>query len=104
MSKTLRDDKRLAYGRRWFEYHCYEGEDSADAELWHRTHQRVSVLQSNGGVSCGSSWYCDMPRSYLVRFADGFEGQVMDDELLAEPSEFYRPDYKKGGIDIAIKA
>ncbi len=37
---TTKDDKRLARGRRWFEYHCYEGEDSSDAELWHHTHQQ----------------------------------------------------------------
>ena len=86
-------DKRLAYGRRWFEYHCYEGEDSADADIWHHTHQPVKVLSKSKGVSCGSSWYCDMPRTYDVKFADGFECVVLDDELLADPTEFDRPDY-----------
>jgi hypothetical protein len=80
------NDKRLAGGSRWFEYHCYEGEDSADAELWHHTHQKVEVGERVEG--------CDVP-VYHVVFADGFEGDVFNDELVGDPSEFYRPDYKK---------
>ena len=83
-------DRRLARGRRWFEYHCYEGEDSGDAELWHHTHQQVQVLkkiQDAHDKDCEVSMYC-------VRFSDGFEWDVWDDELVKSPSEFYRPDYK----------
>ena len=81
-------DKRLARGRRYFEYHCYEGEDSSDAELWHHTHQLVEVL----------SKYKDMDefetgRLYQVRFADGLEYEVWDDELMKSPTDYYRPDY-----------
>ena len=85
------DDKRLANNRRWFEYHCYEGEDSSDAELWHHTHQQVAVLHKHQNI--------DEPivgKMYRVRFGDGLEYDVCDDELLKSPKDFYRPDYSKG--------
>jgi len=28
----------------WFEYHCYEGWDSADVEAWMHSHQQVEVI------------------------------------------------------------
>jgi hypothetical protein len=81
-------DKRLAWGRRLFEYHCYEGEDSCDAELWHHTHQRVTVLRRLKDAD---------PEliMYRVVFQDGFEYDVFGDELVRSESEFERPDYKK---------
>ncbi|KKK98328.1 hypothetical protein LCGC14_2643830 [marine sediment metagenome] len=79
-------DERLARGRRWFEYHCYEGEDSSDAELWHHTHQEVIVLARIPN--------CDTSRMYHVEFTDGFKWDVFDDELIASPKDFERPDYK----------
>ena len=72
--------------RRWFEYHCYEGEDSADAELWRHTHQRVAVLNNLYPQET------DIPM-HRVRFDDRFECSVFDDELLTSQSLFYRPDY-----------
>ena len=84
-------DKRLARGRRWFEYHCYEGEDSCDAELWHHTHQQVIILNKIIGNDP------EVGRMYRARFTDGFEYDVCDDELLKSPSGFTRPDYKNGG-------
>ena len=81
-------DRRLARGRRLFEYHCYEGEDSSDAELWHHTHQPVTVLAKVGaGVEFGGI------RMYRVRFSDGFEYDVFDDELVASSAEYERPHY-----------
>ena len=77
-------DGRLARGRRWFEYHCYEGEDSCDAELWHHTHQQVVVLSKLKDT--------DMPM-YRVCFSDGFEYDVFDDELVRSPEDFSRNDY-----------
>lgn len=71
---------------KWFEYHCYEGEDSGDAELWHRTHQQATIL---GEVSADP----EIGKMYRVRFADGFAGDVFADELVDTPSEFHRPDY-----------
>lgn len=84
-------DKRFARGRRYFEYHCYEGEDSGDAELWRHTHQQVEVLNKIPD--------CDESRMYSVRFNDGFEYDVFDDELMKTPKEYFRPDYisSKGG-------
>ncbi len=83
-------DMRLANGRRYFEYHCYEGEDSADAILWHHTHQQVEVV----------SKYADMDeyetgRLYKVRFTDGLEYDVWNDELMRSQQDYYRPDYIK---------
>lgn len=85
------DDGRLARGRRWFEYHCYEGEDSGDAELWHRTHQQVVVLRKLKVPE-----ECDHENSpmYHVRFEDGFEYDIFGEELVSSPEEFERPDYK----------
>jgi len=85
------NDARLARGRRLFEYHCYEGEDSADAELWHRTHQPVTILAR---LNKGSKYLEE--RMYRVRFADGFEHDVFDDELVATTADYYRPDYTGG--------
>ena len=84
--KANHDNKRLAPGRRWFEYRCYEGEDSGDAALWHHTHQQVEVLQPLA-IDEGE------PAMFSVRFPDGLQYDVFDDELLANKSEYERPDY-----------
>lgn len=87
--ETMRKyDKRLARGRRWFEYHCEESETSCDAKLWRHTHQKVEVLYKEDDVDEG-----DVGRIYMVRFADGYEYDVFDDELVKNPTDFYRPDY-----------
>ena len=86
------EDKRLARGRRWFEYHCYEGEDSSDAKLWHHTHQAVKIIRKLRNIEEVDE--ADVGRMYKVIFADGFEAHVTDDELVKSPSDFYRPDYK----------
>lgn len=70
----------------WFEYHCLEAEDSADAALWHRTHQRVTVLRP---LALRESDY----EMYEIRFADGYVGHVMADELMRSRKQFCRPDY-----------
>ena len=82
-------DKRLARGRRDFEYHCYEGEDSSEALLWHHTHQKVEVLHKLTDID-----KYDVGKMYRVRFADGLEYDVGDDELMKSPEDYYRPDYK----------
>ena len=81
-------DKRLARGRRYFEYHCYEGEDSGDAIVWHHTHQKVEVLRR---VNLNHIEF----KVYRVRFADGLEYDVFGDELMKSPADYYRPDYKQ---------
>ena len=82
-------DARLARGRRLFEYHCYEGEDSGDAELWHHTHQPVTVLlrTQHGHHDSGT------PTMYRVRFADGLESEVFNDELVASETDYERKGY-----------
>ena len=84
-------NNRLARGRRYFEYHCYEGEDSSDAELWHHTHQQVEVLRKLKNIEEVDE--ADCSRMYEVKFPDGFTYNVCDDELVKSPQDYYRPDY-----------
>jgi len=83
---------KLAGKKRWFEYHCYEGEDSSDAEAWHHTHQQVQVLSKLDDAEVIGD--CDPIGMYKVRFPDGLEYDVFGDELMTSPKQFYRPDYK----------
>jgi hypothetical protein len=73
---------------KYFEYHCYEGEDSNDAELWHHTHQKVKVLHELTDIDE------EVGKIYRIRFPDGFEYDVFEDELLNTPSEYERPPYE----------
>lgn len=72
--------------RAWFEYHCWESEESADAELWHHTHQQVEILRI---LTPDESDY----EMYEVRFADGFTAHADWDELYNTKKKFWRPDY-----------
>ena len=60
-----------------FEYHCWESDESTDAELWHRTRQPVTVIRQLGPDEVDE----EIGRMYHVRFQDGFEGDVFEDEL-----------------------
>lgn len=90
----------------WFEYHCWESEDSNDADLWHRSHQKVTVVAE---YECdGQREYlptfedrCEagMPLTYGVRWSDGHQGAVWEDELLTGPEHYYRPDPPKRSDD-----
>jgi hypothetical protein len=81
----------------WYEYHCNESHDSPDAPLWYRSHQRATVIEMADGQE-----FLDMtqaeraesghPLTYRVRFKDGFEGVAYEDELIADPKDFCRPD------------
>jgi len=75
---------------KWFEYHCYEGEDSNDAELWHHTHQQVAILYP---IDQAKADMAEVGKMYRVRFSDGFEYDVFADELSSSPKKFRRPDY-----------
>lgn len=78
----------------WFEYHCYEGHDSADAEIWYRSHQQVTVLKivENGGADTPEERaYVGHPALYKVRFKDGLEWDVFEDELMLSQKYFQRP-------------
>jgi hypothetical protein len=82
----------------WFEYHCYEGHDSCDAEIWYRSHQKVKVL-SISELGVGDTKYERLmegqPRVYKVRFKDGLEWDVFEDELMESRTEFSRPEPPK---------
>jgi hypothetical protein len=85
-----KDDKRCAKGRRWFEYHCYEGEDSCDAKLWHHQHQEIIVTRK---LNIPKEVDYGIGNMYHVQFNDGFECDVFEDELILSPNKFTRPDY-----------
>lgn len=93
-------DLRQPGQRLWFEYHCNESVDSAHFFLWQRTHQQVDVikLDPNGEEPepgstlierCENGMCC----CYIVRFDDGLETTVFEDELLNSPEQFCRPDF-----------
>lgn len=86
-----------------FEYRCYEGHDSGDAQAWYRSHRPVTIL---GPEHDNEAWHKDwddegfagrgaegMARSYRVKHdTDGFEHSAWEDELLTHPKHFVRPD------------
>lgn len=81
----------------WFEYHCLESDKSSDVDIWYHSHQKCHVISV-------SQWSHDtleerledaQPRTYNVRFSDGFECDIFEDELMNSPEEFYRPDPPK---------
>lgn len=82
----------------WFEYHCEESPNSADAKLWYRSHKQVKVLGVGGcepaslEMSLAERIEAAMPVTYVVRFfEDGFVGEVFEDELVSGPEAFQRP-------------
>jgi hypothetical protein len=90
----------------WFEYHCFESPASADAEVWYRSHQKVLVLKietEGGGDTPLERGENGEPRTYRVRFSDGFEYDVFEDELLNSPDDFERPDPPKKRYSIKEK-
>ena len=77
----------------YFEYHCWQSHDSADADLWYRSHQPVSVVaidrDSNGaGDTLEERSDNGEPRTYHIQFADGHRGAAFEDELLTDPAHF----------------
>lgn len=82
----------------WFEYHCFESDASADAPAWRHSHQRVTILKEvesearDAGLKAAErqkeGWLC----VYRVRFEDGLEWDVFEDELLTNPRFYSRPD------------
>lgn len=76
----------------WFEYHCNESPASPDAPAWYHSHQKVLVLRRGNDEH---DKFPEEPKIYTVRFNDGLEWDVFDDELLNSPQEFYRPDPPK---------
>lgn len=82
--------------RLFFEYHCWEDQDSADADLWLRSHQRVTVVAREVNDGAGLSWRDRMESgqqyTYHVLFDDGSTGTVFEDELSPTPDTWTRLD------------
>lgn len=80
----------------WFEYHCNESPDSPDAPAWYRSHQRVVILslQENDGAGLTREERAEwgQPYTYTVRFPDGLEWCVFEDEISETQAEWERPD------------
>lgn len=78
----------------WFEYHCFENCNSSDAEVWYHSHQQVKVLSisviGNGHTPQERAENSE-PRVYKVKFKDGLEWDVFEDELMNSKEDFYRP-------------
>jgi hypothetical protein len=86
--------------RFWFEYHCWESDQSGDAEVWYHSHQQCTVLSFADCDPCffptivgrGEAGHCLL---YRVRFDDGLEWDVFEDELMTSKDNFCRPDPPK---------
>lgn len=82
----------------WFEYHCFESEESCDAELWHRTHKKIKILklvEKGAGRTKKSRLENGQPAVYSVQFNDGRIFDAFEDEILDSKKQFTRPAYKK---------
>ncbi len=78
----------------WFEYHCFKSIASSDATLWYHSHQKcivLEVLEPGNGKTVQEREENGEPREYRVKFKDGLEYDVFEDELLESETEFYRP-------------
>lgn len=99
------DGLRKVGDKVWFEYHCKESHQSSDAIIWYHSHQQVTILAgpsfddeplANEKLSIIPPTLRDraetaMGLMYRVRWNDGLEYDVFEDELLDCSSEFYRP-------------
>lgn len=93
-NKTHWKPGELAY----FEYHCSQSHTSCDAEIWYRSQQPVVVLETIekgvGRTMLKRNEYA-IPRLYKVRFLDGLEYGVFEDELFTSP-KWFDPVYAPG--------
>jgi hypothetical protein len=98
--KTAIENLRYPGDELFFEYHCNESHDSAHAQWWYRSHQKVKVigLAPNDGMDTPSlkeRGDGGVPINYVVRWPDGFVGEVAEDELMNRKKDFYQPDPPK---------
>jgi GNAT superfamily N-acetyltransferase len=73
----------------FFEYHCNRAHDSGDAEVWYRSHQPVTILKTvhvGVGRTFSSRGNNGEPKIYKVKWNDGFEHDVFEDELFSDSS------------------
>ena len=87
-----------------FEYHCYEGHDSSDAQAWYHSHRPVTVLSrarddeyDNGAENMSFTQRAEngVPATYQVRHKDGYEHTAFEDELMTHTKFHVRPDPPK---------
>jgi hypothetical protein len=81
----------------WFEYHCWEDHNSADAELWYHSHQQATVGECENAEEFGHMTQEERieaacPLAYKIKFADGFTHTGIEDELVDSREEFYCSD------------
>ena len=79
----------------WFEYHCLEDKASQDSELWALSHQQVdvvSLVERGNGNNEQERASDGCPAVFRVRFHNGTEKDVFEDELMETKEQFYRPD------------
>lgn len=93
--KRLKDIFKIG-NEYFFEYHCLESHDSSDAELWYKSHQKVTILEILEPDFTPSKTFKErmeegLPLTYLVRFNDGFTYHAMEDELMETEEHFSRP-------------
>lgn len=81
----------------FFEYHCLESMDSNDSDLWLRSHSKVEVFgEADWEKEFGEDKTIEqrheagMPKVYRVRFSDGHEGAVFEDELYTSAEYWHR--------------
>lgn len=86
--------------RAWFEYHCLESDESCDVEVWRHSHEQVEVigipvdqepLAQSAELTPQERLAEGIPRLYTVRWEDGFEHDVFEDELGLTTDFFHRP-------------
>jgi hypothetical protein len=101
IGEELQTYKIIVGNKYLFEYHCYEGHDSCDANLWYHSHQIATVLErEEDGVGKDERERGEngLPACYRVRFSDGLEHTAMEDELMTSKKEFIRSNPPKGTI------
>jgi hypothetical protein len=83
---------------KFFEYHCWESHQSSDAELWYRSQQKVMVLNVTNyepnlhdNTSFADRGEMGHQLVYKIKFADSYEGDAFEDELLNSESGYQRP-------------
>ena len=94
------EEMRHPGDRLWFEYHCWESPESSDAQLWYRSHQKVTLLnladcEGANMPSAKERREEACPLVYRVKFDDGFVGDAMEDELMDSRKQFNRPNPPK---------
>lgn len=93
---------------KFFEYHCNESHDSGDAPIWYHSHQKCVVIachnaNDDGDMKQKNRFELGHQLIYRLRFADGFEWDCFEDELLDSEAEYQRPDPPKGPTDLWMK-